>query len=192
VGGPDEPLRASEVVDAATQATGRGPQAATSHQLRGDAGRLIKETDHRSGRSDYDLLWNHRLPPISRERVIGHEVGHLIDDLAGRIPTAGLATELRQVYNTLNTGQERTRHLTGPQHLGYKSSDVAKELMAEAIRAYMADPNYLKTVAPKTAATIRTAVNSNPKLSQIIQFNTLAALAAEGTGLPGLLADEKE
>jgi hypothetical protein len=32
--------------------------------------------------------------------------------------------------------------------------------MAEAIRAYMADPNYLKTVAPKTAAAIRAAVNA--------------------------------
>jgi hypothetical protein len=42
----------------------------------------------------------------------------------------------------------------------------------------MADPNYLKTVAPKTAAAIREAANSHPVLSKIIQFNTLAGLAA--------------
>ena len=42
----------------------------------------------------------------------------------------------------------------------------------------MADPSYLKTVAPKTAAAIREAVNSHPILSKIIQFNTLAGLAA--------------
>jgi hypothetical protein len=48
--------------------------------------------------------------------------------------------------------------------------------MAEAIRAYMVDPNYLKTVAPKVAAAIREAVNSHPTLSKIIQFNSLAAM----------------
>jgi hypothetical protein len=42
------------------------------------------------------------------------------------------------------------------------------------IRAYLADPNYLKTVAPKTAAAVREAVNSHPVLSKIIQFNTMA------------------
>jgi hypothetical protein len=42
------------------------------------------------------------------------------------------------------------------------------------IRAYLADPNYLKTVAPKTAAAVREAVNSHPVLSKIIKFNTMA------------------
>ena len=42
----------------------------------------------------------------------------------------------------------------------------------------MADPNYLQTVAPKTAAAIRAAVNANPRLSRIIQFNTVGGLAA--------------
>jgi hypothetical protein len=50
--------------------------------------------------------------------------------------------------------------------------------MAEAIRAYLADPNYLKTVAPKTAAAVREAVNSHPILSKIIQFNTMVGPAA--------------
>ena len=46
--------------------------------------------------------------------------------------------------------------------------------MAEALRAYMADPNYLKTVAPKTAAAIRKFVNDNPRLNKVIQFNSVA------------------
>ena len=112
--------------------------------------------------------------------MAAHEIGHMIDELAGSIPTAGLNTELRQVYNTLTTGRERTRNLTGPQHLGYRSDDVPRELMAEAIRAYMADPNYLKTVAPRTAAAIRAAVNSNPRLAPFIQFNSLAGLGLAG------------
>ena len=100
----------------------------------------------------------------------------MIDEVSGQIPTKGLDTELRRLYNTLGTGQERTRHLTGPQHRGYRSEDVPRELMAEAVRGYMADPNYLKTVAPKTAAAIREGVNSHPTLSKVIQFNTMAAL----------------
>jgi hypothetical protein len=120
------------------------------------------------------------LTPQQAERVYAHELGHVIEELAGGIPTARLNTELRQVYNALNTGMERTRHLTGPQHLGYRGADVPRELMAEAIRAYLADPNYLKTVAPKTAAAIRVAVNSHPTLRKISQFNAIASPVAMG------------
>jgi hypothetical protein len=46
----------------------------------------------------------------------------------------------------------------------------------------MANPNYLKTVAPETAALIRSVVNTDPPLSKIIQFNTiLLGLGAAGT-----------
>jgi hypothetical protein len=51
----------------------------------------------------------------------------------------------------------------------------------------MADPNYLKTVAPKTAAAIRAAVNAHPTLSKIIQFNSIAGLAAMNGIDPGSL-----
>ena len=57
--------------------------------------------------------------------------------------------------------------------------------MVEAVRAYMADPNYLKTVAPKTAAAIRAAVNTHPQLSKIIQFNSLAGVL----GVAAMLRD---
>lgn len=44
--------------------------------------------------------------------------------------------------------------------------------MAEAVRAYMADPNYLKTTAPETAAQVRDYVNGNARLKDTIQFNS--------------------
>jgi hypothetical protein len=50
--------------------------------------------------------------------------------------------------------------------------DVRAEYLAEAIRAYLANPNYLKTVAPMTAASIRATVNENPRLRGIIQFDS--------------------
>jgi hypothetical protein len=57
--------------------------------------------------------------------------------------------------------------------------------MAEAIRAYLENPNYLKTVAPKTAAKIRAAVNANPSVNKIIHFNM------NGDPLPAALMLQK-
>jgi hypothetical protein len=139
--------------------------------------------DRRSGLTEYDILLNRNVPESTVPRVLAHEVGHLIDEVAGHIPAAGLSRELDQVYNTLASGRERTTNLSRPRHFGYTSKHVPRELMAEAIRAYLANPNYLKTVAPRTAAAIRAAVilgsraRGHPRLSRIIQFNSLAAAA---------------
>jgi hypothetical protein len=177
VGGNDQALPPAEF-DALTAATtGRSAQTAPASALGHDVGRVSLAP---YTKAPQEVYLSRRLTRQQAERVYAHELGHVIAELAGGIPTASLNTELRQVYNTLNTGMERTRHLTGPQHLGYKAEDVPKELMAEALRAYLADPNYLKTVAPKTAAAIRAAVNSHPTLRKIIQFNAIASPVAMG------------
>ncbi len=44
----------------------------------------------------------------------------------------------------------------------------------------MTNPNYLKTVAPKTAERIREYVNKHPHVSKIIQFNALAGVIVSG------------
>ena len=74
-----------------------------------------------------------------------------------------------------------------PLNSGYGSVDVGDELTAESVRAYMADPNYMKTVAPKVAAAIRKAVNGNPRLRDVIQFNSLA-VPLLGSMAPSVLA----
>ena len=56
--------------------------------------------------------------------------------------------------------------------------------MAEAIRAYMTDPNYLKSVAPETAKRIREAVNANPRLNSVIQLNANPATGTSFTLVP--------
>lgn len=128
------------------------------------------------------------LEPVAKDRVVFHEFGHAIDKIAGTIRTKGLSRELRDVYNSLNNptrnaagtdavaynGTGRTRPWS-PKESGYKGDDVEREYVAEAIRAYMTDPNYLKTIAPKTAAVIRKFVNDNPRLNRTIQFNSVAA-----------------
>jgi len=65
--------------------------------------------------------------------------------------------------------------------------------MAEAIRAYMTNPNYLKTTAPRVAQRIRKHANPNPWTNRYIQFNTLAAPAIPlGMLLPSILDEERQ
>jgi hypothetical protein len=177
LGGPDEALSPAGVQSVGKGSVGARYTPVSARDIGRDAGRLVISTEPGAARRSIDILYDRNLSADQAERVIAHETSHLIDEIARQIPTTGLSTELRRIYNTLNTGQERTRHLTGPQHLGYRHDDVARELMVEAIRAYMADPNYLKTVAPRTAAAIRDAVNSHPTLRRIIQFNAIAGPA---------------
>ncbi|MBZ9868020.1 hypothetical protein LB515_21815 [Mesorhizobium sp. CA15] len=149
-------------------------------------------------------------------KVGAHEIGHMIDDLAGKtvghdrvapvrmIDQDGIKAELRWLYNDLNNpflqraraaGQAVEQSSSkvyrgfGPEQMGYKKGiEADRELMAEAIRAYMANPNYMKTVAPKTAARIRAYVNEHKDLKHIIQFNSVVG-AAGGTAGAGAILD---
>jgi hypothetical protein len=179
VGAPDRPFPAptlSELDALAEAGTGQLPKKIAPGDLRGAYGRVtLNALGDPTG-----IFLSNNLTPVQETRVLGHENAHIIDQLAGEIDTTGLNRELNQVYSTLATGQERTRNLTRPQDFGYSGDEIPREKIAEAIRAYLTDPNYLKTVAPKTAAAIRNAVNTNPRVSKIIQFNGIAAPLAGG------------
>jgi len=69
-----------------------------------------------------------------------------------------------------------------PTDRGYPKSKVNEERWAEAFRAYLTDPNYIKTVAPNVAVYVREAWNSNPELARILHLNSLGPLAAAGAG----------
>ncbi|WP_315832223.1 hypothetical protein [Bradyrhizobium prioriisuperbiae] len=147
-------------------------------------------------RPDLDRL--HEFDAESANMILVHMLGHIIDHKAGQpcrneagdtisaINQDGINDELRYVYNDSNNGglnearrvnpdvdpSDRPEYQGfGPEQRGCFGADARAELMAEAIRAYMRDPNYLKTVAPNVAARIRSAVNPNPNLNRIIQFN---------------------
>jgi hypothetical protein len=47
----------------------------------------------------------------------------------------------------------------------------------------MTDPNYFKTVAPKTAARIRKVVNEHPYIRHALQFNSLGPIGLAGAGI---------
>lgn len=182
-GGQDAPIPPAQYDALSESLIGTRPSPVPAREIGGDAGRIVKSYDPVTGNPERNILFSSGLRPAEQDRVIAHEIGHAIDDAAGQIGTSGLVRdELAPLYNTMVTSQERSTHLTGPQHLKYSGDEVPREFMAEAIRAYMTNPNYLKTVAPKTAERIRDAVNAHPVLSRIIQFNSLGPLAALGLG----------
>ena len=165
------------------------PVPLPAKDLAGAYGKLRLEG---GGKNPTAIEYRENLTPRQKEIVLSHEIRHGIDALAGLIDTKGLMDELKPMFDTLLTGQTREgRKLTGPQHIGYSKTDVPRELMAEAIRAYIQNPNYIKWVAPKTAAAIRAAVNANPRLNKTIQFNVAAPLAA-GAAATGLMYQEEE
>jgi hypothetical protein len=186
LGGEDVALSPSQS-DALTKAfTGRGPVATPGSEIQGDLGRT--SFDPRTRRLTVRLADD--MTPDTAALVHAHENAHLVDRLVGPVETTAEAEgELRNLYNTLNNPEPAYRKLeawrgptrplpenvVSPETRGYYPAHVDRELWAEAIRAYMADPNYIKTVAPKTAARIREFVNNNPRLNKIIQFNGIAA-----------------
>jgi hypothetical protein len=203
LGGADEALPSAEL-DALTQAVvGKNAESVPASALRrGTVGAYVSERGPDG--VDRAVLVHRGLPAEAKDRVVAHEVSHAINDRAGdfvgltrpnMIPIRpGMSRELGTVYNDLNNQYLAAARATNPdvdpakvywgtgvtpeKTFGYGKADAPAELMAEAIRAYLADPNYLKTVAPKTAAAVREAVNSHPILSKIIQFNTMVGPAA--------------
>jgi hypothetical protein len=179
-GGADETIERSELNDIGLTLMGSLPREVHPYKL-GNADGVYRKT--RDGRP-VDIRIARDLWPWDKEQVLGHEIGHLLDHVsAHRISMGGIHGDFLRNYRTLNTGSEGGALFT-PADRGYPPSEMRLELVAEAIRAYLANPNYLKTVAPELAATIREAVNAHPTLSKLIQFNSLGA-ATFGLTRPG-------
>lgn len=188
VGASEKAITPAELDAIAAASTRDGASSVAPRLLRGDAGRT--QFDKITG-DPLSILIAKDLSEDQAGKVLSHEIGHVVDRASGEIPVNGLGSELRSVYNDLNNPQSYGKAF-GPEQNRYKGPDVDRELMAEAIRAYMTDPNYIKTVAPKTAARIRAHVNANPKLQDTIQFNAGGVPAGLfDVNAPGPMTDEE-
>jgi hypothetical protein len=183
---PDQPVAAHSLPHIVQRSTGKPVQFVPSHKLDGDLGvtRFNKESLRPT-----EVGVSNDLKPDMVRHVLGHEVGHVVDQLAKEIPIKGIEPELYRLYNSLNNpirtrgGNDAlpwARRITPKTH-GYTEDAIPRELMAEATRAYLFNPNFIKTVAPKVAARIRAYVNENPWLKRTIQFNSLAGLGVIAT-----------
>ena len=185
-GGADEALSPAQANSIIEEATGSLPKEVSNREMRGNAGLFYP--------SSRKIEINQELIPKQKELTLWHETGHLLDDIsAGKkgMSVKGLEQELEDVYSTLNTGKEQASPRILPRDQGYSRSEAPYEYIAEALRAYMTNPNYFKAVAPNAAAAIRALVNSHPQLSKLVQFNSLAGLAALGGALGTTNDDER-
>jgi len=183
--GRDVGLQPHEVIDVTTKLLGASPRFLSEDQLRErwprTANPPVGETLRNFPGWPSSVNLDARLDPSARHITAGHELGHVIG-LTRDFVTNDIEDELRSLYNTINN---RRRTPDGsdaasgspavtPETFGYRDPYYARhEYIAEAIRAYMTDPNFVKTAAPNVAAAIRRAVNTNPRLNRTIQFNSL-------------------
>jgi hypothetical protein len=113
LGGADEALTPAELDAVAKEITGHRPEAVAARQIGGNAG-VFRISSDAAGNSLYNILVDRSLLPATKDRVVAHELGHVIDHFAAPrrgIPQEGIKTELNRVYNAGVTGQERERHL---------------------------------------------------------------------------------
>lgn len=145
-------------------------------ELKGDAGRYVRDPVQPR------IYVDKALDPASGARVQAHELGHALDKhlrftrdgMEHGLPVEGNVPALREVYERLNTPQHiKPGKGYQPESHKYKGEEVNDELNAEAIRAYLINPNYLKSVAPKVAARIREYLNAHPEVSKRIHFNAM-------------------
>ena len=193
LGGPDVGLTPTQFENSVTRLTGQPPQkvARGSRELPEGIGvtKWLDDGETPPHLLDYRVYIDRRLNPGDMGRATGHEMSHVVHEIAGApIPPPAALRELRENYSTLSTGQEGARPLRGPEFFEYPSSHVVPELVAEGIRGYATNPNYFKTVAPEAAKWIRGWANENPWIRDVIQFNALTGLLAGGIA-PGRWPD---
>jgi hypothetical protein len=187
-GQPDTPLSPGETRDALR---GLDIQLAEMPTVptdeRGAVG-LYRGYEDDTGMPSGELFLKSTLGPADKNMTLAHEFGHALDHYSG-ILSDQLAQdeidELRKIYPTLRAGGPRKSGRPQPEDFGYEPDSVNRELVAEGFRAYLTNPNYFKTLAPRTAARFRAAVNDSPYLRHIIQLNSLAAAALFGAGAAG-------
>jgi hypothetical protein len=117
--------------------------------------------------------------PRQRDLINARLLAHMLDDLTRNPWDKELEPEMRQIYNDLNGAKwqrgkvvSRGRQTT-PEDFGYKGDQVHREYWQEAIRAALADPNYIKTVAPKVADRLRKSLYRWP-----VRLNSIEPLVS--------------
>lgn len=201
--GPEELASLTEAI------SGFRPKGASRRALSGNSGQYVAIRN--GGDIEKHVFYADDLAPSATSRVVAHELGHAINDVGGTVPDGrhyrrfakiGPQDAARRIYNDLNTdpgdwrmfNQERSgvpvakKYRNSPETHGYPKDQALSELIAEALRANLSDPNYIKSVAPETAKALRAAVNDNPRLNKIIHLNTNDIRGIAPIGLADILA----
>jgi len=175
VGEPQRGLSQEQVLTMMEKLLGKPPEYKRASEM----GNYVAKTEyHPTTGMPTRVVISEGVEPDALRNIQRHEASHVIEQTAGLISRDGLTKELNSLYGSLNNPKRDgldayPGDVYTPWHRKYRPEEVDREYIAEAIRAYLTDPNYIKTVAPNVAAAIRRAVNSNPLTAPYIQFNSL-------------------
>ncbi len=149
----------------------------------GSAGRLISSPSANGYGRDYFIDIGGSAPPVQLPRAQANDVAFGIDGLADQIDKSGLWGELQTVYHDLNSPDpSQNAPQWTPQAAGFGGRDADYEYMANAIRAYLADPGYMQAMAPNTAAAIQDTLNANPEIASSLQPGQIMPFLTGGAG----------
>jgi hypothetical protein len=189
-GGPDEGFTRRDIIEVGRQIFGpliykAAPPSAFPPEI---IGSLVI---HPKSRPSHQARLLSGMEMDREDRALRHLLGHAFDDLTGfsKALKRGLLDprierELRQIYGDLRVpvsshGKDaNVPTKTRPEDFGYWGDQVPQQYGAEAFRAYMTDPNFMKSVAPLTAQLMRRLVREHPELSRIVRLNALAGMTA--------------
>ena len=140
------------------------------------------------------------VPERLRPSIVAHEgVGHGIEQLTRLFNKMDLSPDVQREMVTVYDALARRDPLRAekaasvpegqfvrPERFNYAPHKAGEEMVVEGVRAYLANPNWFKTVAPNLAAEIRGRANADPFVSRAIQFNSagdpVAAAAISAAG----------
>lgn len=123
------------------------------------------------------------------KEILAHELGHVLHNLAKDFPAQDHIDDLTNIYSFMHGGRgkkgasaKESGPLILPQHRGYKPEKAVREQVAEAVRLYIENPDYIKDNYPALAAAMRQHLSN-----KTIHFNSAilptAAAAAIGAGM---------
>lgn len=92
--------------------------------------------------------------------------------------------QLKSVYHRLATKDENLPTLTGPADRGYSGPQTRDELVAEGIRASLAEPNFMKTDYPEAYDWVSDLLAKTPDLG--VRANSVGATIAATLGAMGV------
>jgi hypothetical protein len=96
--------------------------------------------------------------------------------------------EMRRVYNELGNPKriegrpDKDARPFTPADRGYSADEAPWEYLTEAVRGYLAEPGWLKSVAPDTAKTLRQIARDHFSFRKFLHLNGLAPMMLGGAG----------
>jgi hypothetical protein len=184
VGGEDQPLTNDEILKLAEGLTGAKPRKVPRAAIGGAVSKvpLIFNSNKQFVGPDAIQIAND-LKPDEESRAVAHGTARAIDlylEQPGSLKNYNsgkyglrpedIDEELLNVYRDQNNPGSASHT---PINDGYNAQEAPHELLTEGIRAYLTNPNYIKTIAPNLAGALRYLITNHDFLRKLVRFNSL-------------------